>query len=58
MPGTVKSDLLSYADRITKCERQEKGRGGGAGPSPVALFETKTAFLKSIRFPLSESSWE
>ena len=30
MPGTVKSELLSYADRITKCERQEKGRGGGA----------------------------
>jgi hypothetical protein len=35
MPGTVKSELLSYADRITKCEPQEKGRGGGAPKSKL-----------------------
>ena len=34
MPGTIKSELLSYADRITKCERQEKGRGGPQGNRP------------------------
>jgi hypothetical protein len=41
MPGTVKSEFLSYADRITKCERQEKGRGGRAEEASWTESRTK-----------------
>jgi hypothetical protein len=48
MPGTVKSELLSYADRITKCEPQEKDRGQPQNDNSIHDLKTLLTEPKAV----------